>query len=72
MVVLPKLITRFNTIPIKIQAASFFPSVIDSLFLEFIWRDFPSGPAVKNPPANAGYVGSIPGLGTKIPHMWEN
>ena len=23
---------------------------------------------VKNLPSNAGYVGSIPGLGTKIPH----
>ena len=26
-------------------------------------RDFPGGSVVKNPPANAGYVGSIPGLG---------
>ena len=25
--------------------------------------DFPVGSAVKNPPANAGDVGSIPGLG---------
>ena len=25
--------------------------------------DFPGGPAVKNPPANAGDRGSIPGLG---------
>ena len=24
---------------------------------------------VKNPPSNAGDVGSIPGLGTKIPHV---
>ena len=31
-------------------------------------RDFPGGPAVKNPPSNAGDVGSIPGQGTKIPH----
>ena len=31
-------------------------------------QDFPGGPAVKNPPANAGDMGSIPGLGTKIPH----
>ena len=28
-------------------------------------RDFPGGPVVKNPPCNAGDVGSIPGLGTK-------
>ena len=31
-------------------------------------QDFPAGPVVKNPPSNAGYVGSIPGWGTKIPH----
>ena len=31
-------------------------------------RDFPGGPAVKNPPSNAGDTGLIPGWGTKIPH----
>ena len=31
-------------------------------------RDFPGGPVVKNPPSNAGDVGSISGQGTKIPH----
>ena len=31
-------------------------------------RNFASGPVVKNLPSNAGDVGSIPGLGTKIPH----
>ena len=31
-------------------------------------RDFAGGPVVKNLPSNAGDVGSIPGLGTKIPH----
>ena len=31
-------------------------------------RDFSGGPVVKNPPSNAGDVGSIPGRGTKIPH----
>ena len=30
--------------------------------------DFPSGPVVKNPPCNAGDMGSIPGGGTRIPH----
>ena len=33
------------------------------LLLERVWEDFPSGPVVKNPPANAGDTGSIPGLG---------
>ena len=31
-------------------------------------RDFPGGPVVKNPPSNAGVLGSIPGQGTYIPH----
>ena len=30
--------------------------------------DFPGGPGVKNPPSNAGDMGSISGGGTKIPH----
>ena len=30
-------------------------------------RDFPGGPVVKNPPSNAGDMGSIPGWGIKIP-----
>ena len=29
--------------------------------------DFPGGPVVKNPPSNAGDMGSIPGWGAKIP-----
>ena len=29
-------------------------------------RDFPGGPVVKNPPCNAGDMGSIPSQGTKI------
>ena len=34
-----------------------------------MWHgDFPGGPVVKNPPSNAGDVGSIPGQGIKIPH----
>ena len=31
-------------------------------------KDFPGGIVVKNPPSNAGDLGSIPGLGTRIPH----
>ena len=33
-------------------------------------RDFSGGPVVKNPPANAGEVGLIPGLG-RFPHTSE-
>ena len=29
---------------------------------------FPGGAVVENLPANAGYTGSIPGQGTRIPH----
>ena len=32
-------------------------------------KAFPRGPVVKNPPVNAGDMGSIPGQGTKIPHV---
>ena len=31
--------------------------------------DFPRGPATKNLSSNAGDAGSIPGWGTKIPHV---
>ena len=34
-------------------------------------RDLPRGPVVKNPPCNAGDAGSIPGQGTKVPHVAE-
>ena len=30
-------------------------------------QDFPGGPVVKNPPANAGDTGSIPGQESKVP-----
>ena len=32
-------------------------------------RDFPGSPGVKNPPSNVGDVGSVPGQGTKTPHV---
>ena len=33
-----------------------------------VFWDFPGGPVVKNPPSNAGNLGSIPGPETKISH----
>ena len=33
------------------------------IFFKQSVRDFPGGTVVKNPPANAGDTGSIPGLG---------
>ena len=41
--------------------------VFHSNNLKHILRIFPGGPVVKNPPANAGHMGLIPGLG--IFHM---
>ena len=38
--------------------------------LEAKLKDFPGGPVVKNPPANAGDMGSIPGLGSRAPLLW--
>ena len=32
-------------------------------------KDLPGGPVVKNLPSNAGDAGSIPGQGTKVPHV---
>ena len=34
-------------------------------------QDFPGGPVVKNPPANAGDPGSVPGLG-RFRVQWGN
>ena len=31
--------------------------------------DFPGSPRVNSPPSNAGDMSSIPGQGTKIPHV---
>ena len=33
--------------------------------------DSPDSPVVKNPPCNAGALGSVPGWGTKIPQAAE-
>ena len=35
---------------------------------KYLLWDFPGGPVVKNPSANAGNSGSLPGPETKIPH----
>ena len=37
-------------------------------FKDPLKRDFPGGPVVKNPPVNAGDMGSIPGQRTNISH----
>ena len=37
-------------------------------YLKSLRMDLPGGPVVKNLPVNAGDMGSVPGLGTKIPN----
>ena len=39
------------------------PFFLEVYFVKSYLRDFPGGPLVKNPPANAGDMGLIPGLG---------
>ena len=39
------------------------------VILKIFNRDFLSGPVFKNPPSNAGDVGSIPGPGAKLLHV---
>lgn len=38
---------------------------------ESLYRDFPGGPVMKNPPSNAGDSGLTSGHRTKIPHAGE-
>ena len=38
---------------------------------EYLLRDVPDGPVVKNPPCNAGDAGLIPDWGSKIPYASE-
>ena len=40
------------------------------LFIQKAMADFSGGPVVKNSPANAGDMGSIPGLGSRAPLLW--
>ena len=49
---------------LQLQEVKISLNAIKKLF----W-DFPGGPLVKNLPSNAGDAGSIPGRGTKIPHV---
>ena len=45
-----------------------FPVYLKFFIIKCWGRDFPGGPAVKNPPSNTGDAGSIRGRGTRIPH----
>ena len=59
---MPTLTYKFNVISVKISIGSFME--LDNLKLKFIRKlDFPGGAVVRNPPANAGDMGSSPGPG---------
>ena len=40
-----------------------FFTELEQIILKFVWRDFPGGAVVKNPPANAGDTGLSPDPG---------
>ena len=44
-----------------LNSQKYFDSEVDKLVLKYTWQGFPGGSVVKNPPANAGDTGSIPG-----------
>ena len=53
-----------ESLPLKIYAKEIkFPIPTKKQTLKYMSWDFPGGPMVKNPPANAGDMGSIPGSG---------
>ena len=49
----------------------FFQKRKRKIRLNNLQRDFPGGPLVKNPPSNAGYLGSICGRELRFPHALE-
>ena len=64
----PELISRPKEL-LYIKEANLVP--VNRHFTKKIYRDFPGGAVVKNPPANAGDTGLSPGPGRS--HMpWSN
>ena len=60
--------TQTSEVQTTISAVCTWPGYLSSMCLGFLIskvriRDFPGGTVVKNSPANAGDMGSIPGLG---------
>ena len=57
------------TLLLEIETSPGMPSwAISTLWVKVsCFGNFPGGPVVKNPPCNAGDVGSVPGQGTEIP-----
>ena len=53
---------------VHLKLSQHCPLAILQYKIKIKFRDFPSGPVIKKVPCNAGDMGSIQGLGTKIPH----
>ena len=53
---------------LRVQFACIFALDLPILDQVVYFRNFPGGPVDKNLPSNAGTMGSIPSLVTKIPH----
>ena len=51
------------TFDLAIPLQGIYPKEVKTSVQRFVHRDFPGGSVVKNPPANAGDTGSIPGPG---------
>ena len=58
------------TLLLETETSPCMPSwAVSTLWMKVsCFGNFPGGPVVKNPPCNAGDVGSVPGQGTEIPH----
>ena len=61
-----------SSVQIERWRATNSPRQLKSRTEKLIPGDFPGGPVVQNPPRNAGDIGSIPGLGAKIPLPWSS
>ena len=57
----------------SLSSLSLLLNIFSACTMQFklTWRDFPGGPVAKTQHFTAGIVGSIPGLGIKIPHATQ-
>ena len=59
----PSSLNQISIIDLSLEAKSEGNLPVNATFKRIKVWDFPGGPVVKNPPANAGDMGSIPGQG---------
>ena len=61
-------LNTLSKLPSTVRLTSYRQQVLFGFSSKFHIGDFPGGPVVKNPPANAGDTSLIPGPGRS--HMW--